>query len=171
MLRFEQPWRTAGRKVGVPPPKLDEAWLAAVGWLVDQSWTPGPLFVGGRSAGARVACRTADRFEVAGIVCLAFPLHLPGQPAKSRAHELLAPGRRGWCCRAPTTASAVRRRFARRSATTRESRWSSCPVPIIPTGLPERQRSFTPADLRATLVSQVDAFGRRVAESAGISPG
>ncbi len=91
VLRFEQPWRTAGRKVGAPPPKLDEAWLAAVGWLLDQSWTPGPLFFGGRSAGARVACRTADRFDVAGIVCLAFPLHLPGQPAKSRASELLTP--------------------------------------------------------------------------------
>ena len=53
--------------------------------------SPRPLFFGGRSAGARVACRTAPDFAVAGVVCLAFPLHLPGRPEKSRAAELLAP--------------------------------------------------------------------------------
>ena len=75
----------------VPPPQLDEAWLAALAWLVDQAWAQAPLFVGGRSAGARVACRTADRLGVVGILCLAFPLHLPGRPERSRLPELLAP--------------------------------------------------------------------------------
>jgi len=91
VVRFEQPWRTAGRRVATPPAKLDEAWLAAVHWLGEESLVRGPLFVGGRSAGARVACRTADVVGPAGIICLAFPLHLPGRPEKSRIAELLQP--------------------------------------------------------------------------------
>jgi predicted alpha/beta-hydrolase family hydrolase len=91
VVRFEQPWRTAGRKVGAPPPKLDEAWCAALDWLVGQEWGRHQLLVGGRSAGARVACRTASQTNPAAIVCLAFPLHLPGRPEKSRVAELLAP--------------------------------------------------------------------------------
>jgi predicted alpha/beta-hydrolase family hydrolase len=91
VVRFEQPWRTAGRTVGAPPPKLDEAWCAALDWLVVQEWAQHPLLVGGRSAGARVACRTASHTNPAAIVCLAFPLHLPGRPEKSRLSELLAP--------------------------------------------------------------------------------
>jgi uncharacterized protein len=91
VVRFEQPWRTAGRKVGAPPPKLDEAWCTALDWLVGQDWAQPPLLVGGRSAGARVACRTALYTKPAAIVCLAFPLHLPGRPEKSRVAELLAP--------------------------------------------------------------------------------
>ena len=50
-----------------------------------------PLFVGGRSAGARVACRTADAVGAVGVVALAFPLHPPGKPEKSRADELQVP--------------------------------------------------------------------------------
>ena len=91
VVRFEQPWHTAGRTVGAPPPKLDEAWCAALDWLVAQEWAQHPLLVGGRSAGARVACRTASHTNPAAIVCLAFPLHLPGRPEKSRLAELLAP--------------------------------------------------------------------------------
>lgn len=91
VVRFEQPWRTAGRKVGAPPPKLDEAWCAALDWLAAQEWAQHQLLVGGRSAGARVACRTASHTKPAAIVCLAFPLHLPGRPDKSRVAELLAP--------------------------------------------------------------------------------
>ncbi len=171
VLRFEQPWRTAGRKVGAPPPKLDEAWLAAVGWLVDQPWTMSPLFVGGRSAGARVACRTADTFELAGIVCLAFPLHLPGQPAKSRAHELLAP-------RAPRLVLQGTNDSFGRPEEIRAAIGDITGISLVE--LPGADHSyrtakaapFTPADLRATLVSQVGAFvDRRIAESAGISPG
>jgi uncharacterized protein len=92
VVRFEQPWRTAGRRVAGPTSQLDEAWVAAVRWLRDQEWGRGPLFVGGRSAGARVACRTALALGVRGVVCLAFPLHLPGRPEKSRAAELLTAG-------------------------------------------------------------------------------
>ena len=92
VVRFEQPWRTAGRRVAGPPSQLDEAWVAAVGWLRDQKWGQGRLFAGGRSAGARVACRTALALGVRGVVCLAFPLHLPGRPEKSRAAELLTAG-------------------------------------------------------------------------------
>jgi predicted alpha/beta-hydrolase family hydrolase len=92
VVRFEQPWRTAGRRVAGPTGQLDEAWVAAVRWLREQDWGQGRLFVGGRSAGARVACRTAIALGVRGVVCLAFPLHLPGRPEKSRAAELLTAG-------------------------------------------------------------------------------
>jgi predicted alpha/beta-hydrolase family hydrolase len=92
VVRFEQPWRTAGRRVAGPPGQLDQAWVAAVRWLRDQEWGQGRLFLGGRSAGARVACRTALALGVRGVVCLAFPLHLPGRPEQSRAAELLTAG-------------------------------------------------------------------------------
>ena len=91
VARFEQPWRTAGGRVAVPPPRLDVAWRAAVEFAVGQSWCGGGLFFGGRSAGARVACRTAAAYPVQGVVCLAFPLHLPGRPESSRVAELLTP--------------------------------------------------------------------------------
>lgn len=89
VARFEQPWRTAGRKVAVAPPRLDEAWLAAV--PVVRAVVPDvPLVVGGRSAGARVACRTAGVLGAAGVLALAFPLHPPGRDT-SRLAELLTP--------------------------------------------------------------------------------
>ena len=93
VVRFEQPWRTAGRKVAVLPPKLDQGWIAAIehlrGTVIGDDQR---LYFGGRSAGARVACRTAPLFPVTGVVCLAFPLHPPGRPEKSRAPELLGAG-------------------------------------------------------------------------------
>ncbi|MDN5725912.1 MAG: hydrolase [Propionibacteriales bacterium] len=89
VIRFEQPWRTAGRKVAAPAARLDEAWLAAAA-EVTRRW-PGRLITGGRSSGARVACRTASSTGAAGVVCLAFPLHPPGRPAKTRLPELLTP--------------------------------------------------------------------------------
>ena len=91
VVRFEQPWRTAGRRIAVPPPRLDVGWRAAVPEVLEHPATGGVLIFGGRSAGARVACRTANEFDVAGVVCLAFPLHLPGRPEKSRLPELLTP--------------------------------------------------------------------------------
>ena len=91
VLRFEQPWRLAGRRVAVAPPRLDEAWLAAAEQVAAGAGTGLPLWTGGRSAGARVACRTATLLGARGVVCLAFPLHPPGRPEKSRAAELLAP--------------------------------------------------------------------------------
>jgi uncharacterized protein len=46
------------------------------------------LVVGGRSAGARVACRTAAESGAIAVLCLAFPLHPPGRPDKTRLPEL-----------------------------------------------------------------------------------
>ena len=94
VLRFEQPWRVAGRKVAVRPPLLDEAWLAGLGTVVAALGgveAGRPLVLGGRSAGARVACRTATALGAVGVVCLSFPLHLPGRPERSRLPELLTP--------------------------------------------------------------------------------
>jgi len=95
VARFEQPWRLAGRKVASPPPRLDIAWNAALPEFTAALSDDGPvlpLYVGGRSAGARVACRTATEHDVAGVVCCAFPLHPPGRPDRSRAAELLGAG-------------------------------------------------------------------------------
>ncbi|MFX4272994.1 alpha/beta family hydrolase [Propionibacteriaceae bacterium Y1685] len=89
VVRFEQPWRTAGRKVSAPPARLDEAWQSAVDEVTGR-W-PGQLVTGGRSAGARVACRTAEASGAAAVICLAFPLHPPGRPEKTRLPELLTP--------------------------------------------------------------------------------
>jgi predicted alpha/beta-hydrolase family hydrolase len=80
----EQPYRVAGRKSHPPAAQLDAAWIAVVRALA----TDLPLIVGGRSAGARVACRTAGAVGAAGVLCLAFPVHPPGKPEKSRLHEL-----------------------------------------------------------------------------------
>jgi predicted alpha/beta-hydrolase family hydrolase len=84
VVRVEQPWRVAGKRIAPAPARLDEAWRAVLGRLT------GPLVLGGRSAGARVACRTAAEQEAAGVLALAFPLHPPGKPEKSRAAELTA---------------------------------------------------------------------------------
>jgi predicted alpha/beta-hydrolase family hydrolase len=88
VLRVEQPWRVAGRRIAPAPPRLDEGWTAVLQAL-REDWLAGPLVLGGRSAGARVACRTASAQGAAGVLTLAFPLHPPGRPEKSRAHELL----------------------------------------------------------------------------------
>ena len=80
----EQPYRVAGRRSPAPARQLDAAWLAVVSGLFDGI----PLIVGGRSSGARVACRTAAELEAKAVLCLAFPLHLPGKPEKTRLPEL-----------------------------------------------------------------------------------
>ena len=84
----EQPYRVAGRRTSPPAPRLDEAWLAVVGHLRDGELAGLPLVVGGRSAGARVACRTAGDCGASAVLCLAFPTHPPGKPEKSRQGEL-----------------------------------------------------------------------------------
>jgi predicted alpha/beta-hydrolase family hydrolase len=84
----EQPYRVAGRRSPPPAARLDEAWVAVVTWLQADKLRGLPLLVGGRSSGARVACRTAGPTCAAGVVCLAFPLHPPGRPAVSRLDEL-----------------------------------------------------------------------------------
>jgi predicted alpha/beta-hydrolase family hydrolase len=92
VLRVTQPWRLAGKKVAAPPGTLDVAWTAALAAARDAGWIDGPLVVGGRSAGARVACRTAKAAGAVGALALAFPLHPPGRPEKSRAQELTGSG-------------------------------------------------------------------------------
>jgi predicted alpha/beta-hydrolase family hydrolase len=88
VVRVEQPWRVAGRRIATPPAQLDTAWLAVLGALTTgRGRLPGPLVVGGRSAGARVACRTAAEVGASAVLALSFPLHPPGRPEKSRAGE------------------------------------------------------------------------------------
>lgn len=88
VARVTQPYRVAGRRAPAPAPALDEAWVAAVQAVRRRAGRGVPLFVGGRSSGARVACRTARELGAAGVVALAFPLHPPGRPDVSRAGEL-----------------------------------------------------------------------------------
>jgi uncharacterized protein len=88
VVRFRQPYRVAGRKVFSSAPALDRAWACALA-AVRAGWPDLPLFTGGRSAGARTACRGADDSQ-RGLVLLSFPLHQPGRPDKSRAGELTA---------------------------------------------------------------------------------
>lgn len=85
----EQPWRVAGKKLAPAPKTLDADWLPIAAALRERFPAPLPLLVGGRSAGARVACRTAAETGAAGVLALAFPLHPPGKPERSRAQELL----------------------------------------------------------------------------------
>jgi uncharacterized protein len=85
----EQPYRVAGRRAPAPAGQLDAAWLAVVRAV--RARFPGPLLVGGRSSGARVACRTAAEAGAAGVLCLAFPVHPPGRPEKDRLAELALP--------------------------------------------------------------------------------
>ncbi|MDT9593713.1 alpha/beta family hydrolase [Nocardioides zeae] len=87
VVRLEQPWRVAGRKVATAPPTLDVALEAAVRALPADDLAA-PLVLGGRSAGARSAARCAGRLGAAGAVLIAFPLHPPGRPEKSRRAEL-----------------------------------------------------------------------------------
>ncbi|MGA5000592.1 alpha/beta family hydrolase [Streptomyces arboris] len=85
----EQPWRVAGKKVAPAPKTLDTGWRGLWPALA----APGlPVVAGGRSAGARVACRTAAELGAAAVLALSFPLHPPGKPEKSRADELLGTG-------------------------------------------------------------------------------
>ncbi|MCW0214619.1 MAG: alpha/beta hydrolase [Pseudonocardia sp.] len=83
----EQPYRVAGRRAPAPAAQLDTAWLAVVAWARGEF--PGtPLLFGGRSSGARVACRNAAEGKAAAVLCLAFPVHPPGKPEKHRLAEL-----------------------------------------------------------------------------------
>lgn len=83
----EQPWRVAGRRVAPAPAALDDAWLQALTSVPRDV----PVVTGGRSAGARVACRTAEATGAAAVVALAFPLHPPGKPERTRLDELDRP--------------------------------------------------------------------------------
>jgi len=157
VLRFEQPWRTAGRTAGTSPPRLDEAWIVALDWLTEQEWARQPLVVGGRSAGARVACRTAPQTDAAAVVCLAFPLHPPGRPEKSRVSELLTPTVPRLDLQGSKdsfgTADQIRAAIGDTSGIT---------VVELPGAdhsfRIEKSAAFTPADLYMTLVTEVSRF-------------
>jgi predicted alpha/beta-hydrolase family hydrolase len=85
----EQPYRVAGRRSPAPARQLDAAWTAVIEHLAAKELHGLPLVVGGRSSGARVACRTASATGAVGVLCLAFPLRPPGRPAAaSRLDEL-----------------------------------------------------------------------------------
>jgi uncharacterized protein len=86
VIRLEQPWQVAGRRIAPRPEVLDACAVAAA----DKLRVRTPLVVGGRSAGARSAARTAREMGAAGVLALAFPLHPPGRPEKSRLAELEA---------------------------------------------------------------------------------
>lgn len=91
VARVTQPYRVAGRR-GMPPhPTLERPWLEVAAEL--GRLHPGlPQLFGGRSAGARVACRTASAGGAVAVICLAFPVHPPGKPEVSRLDELNAVG-------------------------------------------------------------------------------
>ncbi len=84
----EQPYRVAGRRAPAPANQLDTAWLAVAERLSHEWFHELPLVFGGRSSGARVACRTAEEGLAVAVLCLAFPVHPPGKPEKSRMPEL-----------------------------------------------------------------------------------
>jgi uncharacterized protein len=88
----EQPYRVAGRRSPAPAGHLDAAWSTVVDRLREDDLEGLPLVVGGRSLGARVACRTAEATGAVGVLCLAFPLQPPRRsaaaPARSRLSEL-----------------------------------------------------------------------------------
>ncbi len=81
---LEQPWRRAGRRIATAPHTLDVSLVAAVEMLKPS----GPLILGGRSAGARSACRSASNAGAQAVLALSFPLHPPGRPEHTRWDEL-----------------------------------------------------------------------------------
>ncbi len=93
VARVDQPYRVAGRRMPAPAPHLDAALLEVVDWL---RLVPGlpqlPLVLGGKSSGARVACRVSRAAGAVGVIALGFPLHPPGKPGRSRAAELSLAG-------------------------------------------------------------------------------
>jgi uncharacterized protein len=89
VVLVEQPYRVAGRRSPAPAHQLDVAWTAVVDRLRTTELADVPLVAGGRSSGARVACRTSAATKAVGVLCLAFPLQPPGRPdAPSRQPEL-----------------------------------------------------------------------------------
>ena len=87
VVRVTQPYRLAGRRSPAPARQLDAAFVAAVAAARASARPDCPLVVGGRSSGARVACRTAVEVGAVAVVAMAFPLHPPGRPDRSRAAQ------------------------------------------------------------------------------------
>jgi hypothetical protein len=86
----EQPYRVAGRRSPAPAHQLDAAWTAVIDRLLAEELHGLPLVAGGRSSGARVACRTAQATGAVGVLCLAFPLQPPARAGSARAPSRLA---------------------------------------------------------------------------------
>ncbi|HET6153138.1 MAG TPA: alpha/beta family hydrolase [Marmoricola sp.] len=84
----EMPWRVQGKKLAPRPAAIDESYRAVLDGLRPR----GPFLLGGRSAGARSACRIGQSVGAVGVVALSFPLHPPGRPEKTRLPELLGAG-------------------------------------------------------------------------------
>ena len=84
----EQPYRVAGKRAPAPARQLDAAWIAVVGHLRDEAFAGLRLVVGGRSLGARVACRTAGTTGADAVLCLAFPLQPPQRASGSSPSRL-----------------------------------------------------------------------------------
>jgi uncharacterized protein len=101
VARITQPYRLRGARAPGSAERQDEAWAEVISALraAAQTVRSGDggavtLVQGGRSNGARVACRTAETVGAVGVIALAFPLHPPGHPDRSRAGELRVPGRK-----------------------------------------------------------------------------
>jgi len=93
VVLVEQPYRVAGRRSPAPANQLDAAWISVLEQLREGQLEGLPVICGGRSSGARVACRTASEVGAIAVLCLAFPVHPPGRgddPKKSRLYELEA---------------------------------------------------------------------------------
>ena len=134
-----QPYRVRGGRAPGSAARQDAAWAELVGVLRRETASGGrplPLVQCGRSNGARVACRTAPQVGAAGVIALAFPLHPPGQPDKSRDAELRAAGTACWSLTVNATPSGFP------SPTTRPP-WSSCRERRMPCP-GTRPRSGTP---------------------------
>ena len=86
-MLVEQPYRVAGRRSPAPARQLDAAWNVVVQDLRDRELRGLPLVVGGRSLGARVACRTVAETGAGAVLCLAFPVE-PPRSGRSRLDEL-----------------------------------------------------------------------------------
>jgi predicted alpha/beta-hydrolase family hydrolase len=91
VARVEQPYRVCGRRSPAPAAALDAAWVAVVADLRSRSFPGLPVVAGGRSSGARVACRTAAPVGAAGVLCLAFPLLPPPRRGAARRAESRLP--------------------------------------------------------------------------------
>ena len=92
VARVTQPYRVKGRRAPGSVDRQDAAWVEVVAALRAGTGAGLPLIQGGRSNGARVACRTARAVGARAVIALAFPLHPPGRPARSRAADLAAAG-------------------------------------------------------------------------------
>ena len=96
VVLVDQPWRVAGRRIAAAPPRLDAAYVPIVETLVSgPTPLPAPLVSAGRSAGARVVCRTAHAVAADAVLAVSFPLHPPGRPDRSRYDELAGAMRLG----------------------------------------------------------------------------